>query len=133
EVMKRGDSKGGGDSSRFYEAQEERTIYNAVAALQAAKEPLTAPNIHKFIMTAGRVPEELRTPEWQGKYHSQVLGRGFKAQKPPIEEHDFQLCLDFWLEEWAGMMDAKTRGNILAGVQGTLHTMNTCVVREMVS
>src|SRR5262249_20817148 len=32
-----------------------------------------------------------------------------------------------------GLMDGKTRGNILAGVQGTLHTMNTGIVREMVS
>ena len=31
------------------------------------------------------------------------------------------------------MMDSKTRGNILAGVQGTLHTMNTGIVKEMVS
>ena len=31
------------------------------------------------------------------------------------------------------MMDSKTRGNILAGVQGTLHTMNTGIVREMCS
>jgi hypothetical protein len=31
------------------------------------------------------------------------------------------------------MMDKDTRGNILAGVQNTLHTMNTGLVREMIS
>lgn len=133
EVMKRGDSKGGGDNSRFYDTQEERTVYNGVTALQAAKEPLTAPNLHRFIMTAARVPEELDTPQWQAKYHSQILDRGYKARKTAIEEHDFQLCLDLWLREWPGMMDHRTRGNILAGVQGTLHTMNTGIVREMAS
>ena len=132
EVMKRGDGKGGGDNSRFYEQQEERAIYNAVAALQAAGEPLTAPNLHRFIMTAATSPEELNRPEWRRKYHGTVLERGFKANKTPMEAHDFTLCMDFWLSEWAVLMDAKTRGNVLAGVQGTLHTMNTGIVREMV-
>jgi hypothetical protein len=84
-------------------------------------------------MTAARTPEELNTAQWQAKYHSQILQRGFNSRKTRIEEHDFGLCLDFWVTEWAGMMDSKTRGNILAGVQGTLHTMNTGIVREMVS
>jgi hypothetical protein len=133
EVLKRGDSKGGGDNSRFYDAQEERTIYNAVAALQAAKQPINAPNIHKFIMTAARTPEELDTPEWRAKFHSQVLELGTKTPKTALDQHDFMLCLDFWIKEWCALMDLKTRGNILAGVQGTLHTMNTGIVREMVS
>ena len=49
-----------------------------------------------------------------------------------MEAADFELCLDFWLSEWAVLMDTKTRGNILAGVQGTLFTMNTGIVKEMV-
>jgi hypothetical protein len=134
EVMKRGDGNGsGGDNSRFYEQQEERTFYNTVAALQAAGEPLAAPRLHEFIMTAAGNPEELNKREWQAKYHSAVLERGFKAKKTALESHDFTLCMDFWLHEWPTMMDVKTRGNILAGVQGTLHTMNTGIVREMVS
>jgi hypothetical protein len=133
EIMKRGDGKGGGDNSRFYEAQEERCIYNAVAALQTAKEPITAPNLHRFIMTAATSVEQLKTPEWQEDYHSKILERGFHAPKSAIEKHDYQLCADFWIKEWAMLMDAKTRGNILAGVQGVMHTMNTGIVREMVS
>jgi len=133
EVMKRGDSNGGGDSSRFYDQQEERTIYNAVAALQAARQPITAPNLHKFIMTAAVSRAEQGSAQWQQKYHPQIMERAFHAKKTAMEAHDFQLCLDFWNEEWAGVMDLKTRGNILAGVQGTLHTMNTGIVREMCS
>ena len=134
EVMKRGDSKGGGDSSQFYLAQEERCIYNAVAALLlTAREPLTAPNIHRFIVMAATTQAELATPEWQAKYHSKVLEKGFSASKTALEAHDYQLCMDFWIKEWPGLMDPKTRGNILAGVQGTLHVMNSGIVREMVS
>jgi hypothetical protein len=84
-------------------------------------------------MTAAKEAGDLNTKEWQGKYHSKVLERGFNAKKEPMQQADFELCMDFWLREWAGMMDAKTRGNILAGVQGTLHVMNTGLVREMVS
>ena len=133
EVMKRGDSKGGGDNSRFYDAQEERTIYNAVAALQAARQSLTAPNLHRFIMTAATEPAQLVSEKWQASYHAKVLEAGGQTKKPPLEEHDYQLCLDFWIREWPGIMNVKTRGNILAGVQGSLFPMNTSIVREMTS
>jgi hypothetical protein len=132
EVMKHTDSRGGGDNSRFYEAQEERMLYNAVTALQAAGEPLTAANLHHFIVTAGRTPEELMMPQWRAQYHSRILDRGWNARKSPIQEHDFELAFDFWTKEWSGLMDEKTRGNILAGVQGTLSVLNTGMVREMV-
>ena len=82
EVMARGDGKGGGENSQFYAQQTERTIYNAVAALQAAGEPLTAANLHRFIMTAATNPEELDKPEWRRKYHSMVLERGSRRTRP---------------------------------------------------
>jgi hypothetical protein len=121
----------GGEGSQFYDQQRDRTIYNAVAALQAAKEPLTAANIHKFLTGAATSQEEMRKPEWRAKFHSQILERGFEAKKTPLEEHDYGLCLDFWLSEWPVLMDFRTRGNILATVQGTLHTMNTAIFRQM--
>ena len=133
ETLKRGDSKGGGDSSRFYDAQEDRTIYHAVTALRAANEPLIGINIHRFITTAATTSAELLTREWQAKYHSKVLEKGFDAKKTPMESHDYELCQDFWITEWPSVMDHKTRGNILAGVQGTLHTLNSGIVREMCS
>lgn len=102
EVLQRGDSKGGGDNSRFYDTQQDRCIYNAAAALQAAREPITAPNLHKFIMTAATTQAQLHTPEWQKKYHAKVLARGFETKLSPLEAHDFQLCVDYWVEEWAG-------------------------------
>ena len=132
EIMKRGDGKGG-ESSRFYEVQEERFDYMAVSALQAAGEPVTSANLHKFIMTAAHTPAELMTPEWRQQYHSQILDRGFNAQKMPVQQHDYQLCLDFWIKEWAGMLDERTRGNTLATAQGTLSLLNTGLVREMVA
>ena len=132
EVMKRGDGKGGGDNSRFYDQQEARATGTAVTALQSAKEPLTASNLHRFITAAATNAEELNKPEWRAKYHNKVLERGFNAKKSPLEAADFQVAMDFWLSEWPVLMDAKTRGNILAGIQGTLYTMNTGIVREMV-
>ena len=65
------------------------------------------------------------------KFHSQILERGFEAKKTPLEEHDYGLCLDFWLSEWPVLMDFRMRGNILATVQGALHTMNTAMFRQM--
>jgi hypothetical protein len=86
EVMKRGDGKGGGDNSRFYEQQEERALYSAVSALQAAKEALTAANLHKFIMTAATTPDELTKPG--EKIHSLSDGWPWAARLVPFVRTD---------------------------------------------
>ena len=130
ETLQRG--KNQGDNAQFWEEQESRTLYNAVAALQAAREPVSADGIHQFIMTAASSPAELATEEWQKKYASKILEKGHNARKTPIEAHDFKLAIDYWSLEWPNM-DGKTRSNVLAGVMGMLHVYSTGIVREMVS
>jgi hypothetical protein len=132
EVLQRGEGKGGGDNAQFWQQQQERMLYNAVAALQTAGEPITSANLHAFIMSAATSPEQLQNPGFFQGYHSKILERADKAKKTPIEEHDHKLCFDYWIKEYPGM-DSKLRSNILAGVQGTLHVLNTGIVREMVS
>jgi hypothetical protein len=134
ETLRRGEGKGGKDDAAFWEAQNERLLYNAVAALQAAgDEPVSAHTIQQFIMTAANAPEELGRPEWQAQYHGRVLQKGHDAPKASsLEASDFSLCRDFWIYEYPAM-DPKTRSNILAGVMGILHVYNTGQVKEMVS
>jgi hypothetical protein len=133
EVGKRGGSNSGGENSRFYDQQRDRFIYDAVCILNAAKEPVTGPNLHRFIMTAATAREDLINKEWQSRYHNQLMERAFNAPKDPIQAHDVEIAMDSWLKEWACLMDPKTRGNILAGIQGTLSVLNSGIVREMCS
>jgi hypothetical protein len=81
ETLRKGDAKSGGEDGAFWEAQCERRLYNAVSALQAAKEPISADRIHQFIMTAASNPAEMASPQWQSKYHSRVLAKGFDTKK----------------------------------------------------
>jgi hypothetical protein len=55
ETLKRGESRGG-DNAQFWEALNERFLYHAVAALQAAQEPLSSERILHFLMTAAGEP-----------------------------------------------------------------------------
>lgn len=118
--------------SEFWEEQRDRANYNAIAGLQAAKEPVSAPNIHRFIMTAAGTLEALSTPEWQAGYQSKVLERGYNAGKTKREAHDYMLCRDFWVLEWPVLAE-KTRSGIRAHCMGLLHVYNVGLVREKIS
>jgi hypothetical protein len=83
-------------------------------------------------MTAAGDPKEMASPDWQAKYHNQVLAKGVEAPKTPLEAHDFKQAYDFWTLEYPAQ-DPRTRSNVLQGVMGILHVYNTGIVREMVS
>jgi hypothetical protein len=130
ETLKRGE--GGDQENRFYKAFEERILYNAVAALKAAGEPITAERLFKFIICAPTSQEEMNSDPWKAQYHFKVMIRADAKPKKPREEHDYRLCKEFWAREYVGL-DNKTRSNGLAGVMNVLHVFNTGLVREMVS
>jgi len=131
ETLRRGDKKGG-ESAAFWEAFNERLLFSAVGALQIAKEPINAINLHRFIMGAATKPETLSTPEWRSGYHSTILERAWNAKKTAIEANDVELCKDFWLNEWPSE-DPKTRSNVLAGVMGILSVYASGMCRQMIS
>ena len=132
QTLKRGEGSGGKDDAQFWEALNERLLYNAVAALQTAGEPVAGQRILRFIMTAATSSEELGKGTWQALYHFKVMERAQGRQKTPVQAHDFELLEEFWINEYP-RMDPKTRSNGLAGVMNILHTFNTGLVREMVS
>jgi hypothetical protein len=125
-------SSGKGNDDKFWEQLNERYFYNAVAALQAAGEPITPDRILNFLMAAATSPEQLRSEAWQQSYHGRMLERAIDREKTPLEEGDFRLCMEFWVREYP-VMDPRTRGNGMSGVMNVLHTFNTGVVREMVA
>jgi hypothetical protein len=131
QTLKRGEGKGG-DESQFWEALNERFLYNDVAALKAAGQPITNDRILEFLMTAATSPEQQRSEAFLAGYHHQVMLRAEAREKSPIEAHDFRLCVNFWVKEYP-VMDGKTRSNGLAGLMNILHTFNTGLVREMMS
>lgn len=132
ETLGASDNKGGSENGDFFEKQEERMIYNAVEVVKLATGRITAPDLQKFITTAAFSPPQLASEEWRSGFHNQCHKAAFERKKTPIESHDYQLAVDYWLAEFPAMAD-KTRSGIQAGVMGVLHVFNTGIVRELAS
>ena len=122
----------GGESADFWEAEQQRMIYNAVEVVRLATGGVSAPDIQRFITTAPQSVEQIKTEEWQKKFCNQCMKEAFDKEKTPVEKHDYHLAVDYWLSEFPTMAD-KTRSSILTGVMGILHVFNVGVVRELVS
>ena len=120
------------ESADFWQKEQERMIYNAVEVVKLATGRITAPDLQRFINGAAMMPQQFTSEEWLAGFHNQCLKAAWEKQKTPIEEHDFELAKEYWLNEFVFMAD-KTRSSILTGVMGILHTFNTGLVRELVS
>jgi hypothetical protein len=131
ETLTRGQGKGK-DESQFWEALNERFLYNVVAALQLAGEPVTANRILRFLTTAAMSPEDQQNERWLAQYHNKVMERAQVTPKSARQQADFRLLTEFWVHEYP-KMDPKTRSNGLAGVMNILHPFNTGLVADMVS
>lgn len=132
ETLKAGESKGGGEMGEFWERENERLIYNAVLVILLATGKIAIAAIQKFIMTTLQNPQQVSSPEWQGCFHDKCMRAAFDAPKTKIQQHDFELAVDYFFREWPSMAD-KTRSSILTGVLGILHCMNSGLAKELCS
>ena len=101
QTLKRGEGSGGKDDAQFWEALNERLLYNAVAALQTAGEPVAGQRILRFIMTAATFSEELGKEAWRALYHFKVMERAHGRQTL-VQAHD--------LSCWRNSGSTSTRG-----------------------
>jgi Type IV secretory system Conjugative DNA transfer/TraM recognition site of TraD and TraG len=130
------DEGSGHESEPFWRISQQRLIWNAVEAVRLAEGEVTYPRIKEFIETAAESPLVFSDPKlyakWVSRYHNQTMEKASRAAKTAREEHDWKLVLFYWTSEYPSL-DLKPRSSILAGVQNALHTMNTGIVRDLVS
>lgn len=126
------DSGKGKPADPYWKKSEERWFYNIISALMQGGEPVTAPNIARFLTTAAYNPETLKDKDWREKFHNQVLEKAFDKVKTEREQADFDLFYPFWTTEFP-QQDDKPRSSILSGVNNTLFIYNTGVVHEKIS
>jgi hypothetical protein len=124
----------GEDQAReaFWEENERRTIHGAAEICRLAYGRITAPSIHRFLVTSATSIAQLSDEHWQAGFHFQTLQKAFANRKTDVEHHDYELYADQFLGEWPQMAD-KTRSSIVAGVSGCLHIWNSGIVRKLVS
>jgi hypothetical protein len=117
----------------FFQGQNERMLYVGVVVVRLARGgKVSAPDLQTFISDAATSPEQISDPKWVAGTHSQWLDAAHRAPKSEIEQHDFDLAVEYWLGSYPSMAE-KTRSCIVAGVMGLLHVFNTGVVRQLVS
>jgi hypothetical protein len=132
-----GESLGPGDArsgehGEFFQREEERLLHSAVEVVKMATNGVNTPLLQRFILAAANSPDELTSDRWRGGLHNDLLAQAFRAQKTPVESHDYELAVDYWLQEYPAMAP-RTRSSILTGVMGLLHTFNSGITRELVS
>jgi hypothetical protein len=99
ESLRSGDSHSS-ENADFWEREQEREIYNAVEVVKLATGRVSAPDLQRFISGAATSPEMLATESWRKGFHSQCIAQAFEKEKGAIEQHDFELALDYWLRSY---------------------------------
>ncbi len=132
ESLRSNDSGGGADQDPFWRQQSERMIFNAVEIVKHATGKVSASDLQQFIVGAAQSAEQLASESWRAGFHCRCVEAAHNANKSLIEAHDVAMATDFWLGEIPVLAD-RTRSSISASVLGLLHTMNTGIVRELVS
>ena len=85
-------------------------IYNAVEVVKLATGRITAPDLQKFITGAAMSPQQFTSEAWLSGFHNQCLKAAWEKEKSPLEEHDYELAKEYWLNEFVFMAD-KTRSS----------------------
>ncbi len=122
---------GGRENDRFWKMLEQRIMYNAMVALTLGGKP-DAPGLLKFLSTAAYRADQLKDPDWRGKFHNTVMKAAWEKKKSDTDQANFTLAQDFFQSEFV-LMDDKPRSSGLAGVMNTAHVFNTGLVWRMCS
>ena len=131
ETLRSTDNKGG-EEGHFWEDNQFRLLGNGVEVMKQATGRVSAPELQQFISGAAMSPGQIATDEWRTGFHNRCLEQGFNKAKSSIEQHDYQLALDYWLTEYPSMPE-KTRGSIVTGVMQILYVFNSGIVRSLCS
>jgi hypothetical protein len=123
---------GGGNSDPFWPMQTRATFETAITVLALAGEPLTMPNLQKFVLTAAASPDDLGSEAWQGKYQCECFTKAAARPKDAIGQGDFENAKDRWLSFWPGLNE-RTKTSIEANVTGITGVFCTGMVRALLS
>ncbi len=107
-------------------------LFNSIEVVKLATGNVSAPDLHRFLNGAAVTPQEISSEAFLGSFHNQCLKAAWNKPKSPLEQHDFELAMAYFLGELPAMAD-RTRSSIMVHVFGILHTMNQGIVRELLS
>lgn len=133
EVLDRGAAGGGGggDNGKFFHLATKAMFRGCVSVMRLAGEPVTIPKIMKAIRTAPTSMDQVRSDGFKAEsYLMHLLKRADEAGKTPMQRRDFEVDLDFWLEEHPRTPE-RTRGSTIATVSGICDPLMRGQAREL--
>lgn len=113
-------SSGGGAAAArsrdpFWDNALRQLLRNILDALRLADEPVTLDRMHRVVTSAPLSAGDIDDDDWKrSSYLFDLLARASERELTDSDRADLRVTANFWLEEFAGVMDAKTRGNIIS-------------------
>ncbi|MGP1345544.1 MAG: type IV secretory system conjugative DNA transfer family protein [Phycisphaerales bacterium] len=112
-LLSAGASQSGRDP--FWDRALRQLLRNAIDALRLANEPVTISAIHRVITSAPQSAEQADDDHWKShSYLFDLLARANESELSPTDRDDLRVTTAFWLDEFAAVMDERTRGNIVS-------------------
>ncbi len=131
ETLRTSDTKGG-ESSDFFEREQDRCMSHVVTIVKAATGEVSGPALQSFLAGAAMNPQQLSDESWRAGFHNSCLKVAYEKDKTPMEAHDVAMAMEYFLGEWPNMAD-RQRSGILTGVMGLFFVLNSGMTRELVS
>lgn len=103
------------DRDAFWEHAARQLLTNLIDALLLADEPISIRAMRDLLMSAPMSAEDVEDDYW--KSQSALYNTLVKANEvclDPGGRDDLRVTYDYWMREYAAVMDERTRGNIVA-------------------
>ena len=121
-----------GSDGAFWEQAMRQLLRNMLDALRLAGRPMTLDNMRMLIVSAPQSREEADCEDWKrDSFLFDTLATAAEQVEGDEDRHVLKQTEGYWLDEYAEILDAKTRGNIISTftttadgfMRGKLHTL----------
>ncbi|MGP1346137.1 MAG: type IV secretory system conjugative DNA transfer family protein [Phycisphaerales bacterium] len=121
-----------GSRDPFWDRALRQLLRNAIDALRLADEPLTLSALHRVINSAPLSAQQADDDDWKSRsYLFDLLARANESDLTPQDRDDLRVTANYWLDEYAGVMDERTRGNIISTFTTTADGFMRSTLREL--
>ncbi|MEM7518721.1 MAG: hypothetical protein AAF368_17580, partial [Planctomycetota bacterium] len=102
-------------SDPFWDRALRQILRNMIDALRLADRPLTLANMRAVLVSAPLSEEQAASDAWKlSSFLFDTLATARERAESDQARHTLRLTTEYWLDEFAGVMDEKTRGNIVS-------------------
>lgn len=118
------------ESSEFFSEQGRILLCNTIDLLRLAGEPVTFRTIGRLIESMPKHPLDLEEGDWHNSFSFNMLRRADERSTTPDQRDLNEIVSGYWLHAFPSMNE-RTRGDILATVEGALFQLNRSPVRQL--